>query len=223
MRAAMSQLRLLLVRHGESVANRERRMQGRLDSPLTEKGARQAEAIAERVAQDAPISAVYSSPLLRALETARTIGRRVGHDPVTLDDLMEQDIGDATGMSWEEFEHTWPAAAHALESGDRDARWPGGESRRDVAVRAARVMDLITSQQPFGTVVVVSHGGTLRWAVAHLMSGTPFAHPDHRFDNCAITEVVLGAGGPAIACANDSSHLAEIEEEEMHADREAAG
>ena len=62
----------------------------------------------------------------------------------------------------------------------------------------------------------MSHGGTLRWAVAHLMAGTPRAYADHRFDNCAITEVVLGEGEPAIACANDTSHLAEIEEEEAH-------
>ncbi len=65
----------------------------------------------------------------------------------------------------------------------------------------------------------MSHGGTLRWVVAHLMAGTSLAHPDHRFDNCAITEVVLGYGVPLIACANDATHLAEIEQEETHADQ----
>lgn len=212
----MSRLRLFLVRHGESEANAQRRMQGRLDSPLTTKGRRQAEAIAERIAAAGRVDALYTSPLRRALQTAQAIGREVGLEPVRLDDLMETDIGEATGLTWREFERRWPRNAHSIRYGEPDANWPGGESREQLAARAARAMDQVRAQQPSGAVAVVSHGGTLRWAVAHLMVGTGHAHPDHRFDNCAITEVVLGEGQPSIACANDSSHLAEIEEEEAH-------
>lgn len=213
-------LRLLLVRHGESEANSERRMQGRLDSPLTARGRRQAGAIARRVVVMGPIDALYASPLQRALGTAEAIGREAGLRPVILPELMETDIGEATGLSWEEFERRHAELAREIQAGAPDARWPGGESRRQLAERAATAIEDVASRHPEGgTAVVVSHGGTLRWVVAHLMAGTPLAHADHRFDNCAITEVVLGVDGPLIACANDSSHLAEIEQEEAHTDQ----
>ncbi|MDP9381096.1 MAG: histidine phosphatase family protein [Chloroflexota bacterium] len=216
-----SNLRLLLVRHGQSEANHARRMQGQLDSPLTAKGRRQAQAMARHIAASGPLDGLYASPLKRALATAQAIAEQTGVQPVVLPDLMETDIGEAMGLTWDEFVWRWPEHAAHIRSGSPDARWPGGESRRELAERAARAMDVIVSRHPDGGVVaVVSHGGTLRWAVARLMAGTPLAHPDHRFDNCAITEVVLlGNGEKLIACTNDSSHLAELEEEEAHSDQ----
>ncbi len=58
--------------------------------------------------------------------------------------------------------------------------------------------------------VVVSHFGTLRWLLRHLVPITAQADPAHRFDNCALTEVVLGEGDPLIVCANNVAHLSEI-------------
>ena len=187
------------------------------------RGRRQARAIARRVARVArmeTLDALYASRLKRALETAEVITTETGVRPVLLPDLMETDIGAATGPTWAEFQEKWPEHAARVNAGEPDAAWPGGESRRGLAARAAQVMDDIVHRHPDGGVVaVVSHGGTLRWAVAHLMRGTPLGHPDHGFDNCAIVEVVLGAGRPLVACANDGAHLAEVEEEEAHADQ----
>lgn len=209
-------LRLLLVRHGQSEANAERHMQGRLDSKLTATGRQQAVAIARRIAASGPLDGLYSSPLARAFETAQAICEATGVKPVVLDDLMENDIGAAMGLSWEEFGVRFPREAEQIRDGAPDACWPGGESHAELAERVGSVMDFITSRHSTGAVAVVSHGGLLRWAVAHLMAGTEFGHPNHRFDNCAITEVTLGPEGRSIACANDVTHLAEIESEEAH-------
>ncbi|MEJ7653550.1 MAG: histidine phosphatase family protein [Chloroflexia bacterium] len=211
----MSQLRLLLVRHGQSAANAEHRMQGRLDSPLTALGRRQADAMAARITREPHLDALYSSPLQRALHTADALAACWTLRPIVLDDLMETDIGEATGLTWQEFNARWPQEGVAIRSGEPDAIWPGGESRAQLAARAARVMDYVTGRHPSGVVAVVSHGGTLRWAVAHLMRGKEFGHSDHGFDNCAVTEVILGDGEPSIACANDTDHLADVEEEEV--------
>nr|MBA2364224.1 histidine phosphatase family protein [Chloroflexia bacterium] len=99
----MAELRLLLVRHGESEANHERRMQGRLDSPLTQRGRRQAGAIATRIAAMGQLDALYASPLRRAFDTARAIAAATSVAPISLPDLMETDIGQATGISWDDF------------------------------------------------------------------------------------------------------------------------
>lgn len=210
-------LRLFLVRHGQSAANAAGRMQGRLDSPLTAMGERQAEAIANRVARESPIHAIYASPLQRALSTAQAIGRKVNLDPILLDGLMENDIGDATGMTWEECKERWPDLIAERANGNPGWGWPNGETRGQLGVRAAQVMNDILSYHFEGNVVVVSHGGTLRYAMAHLMAGTEHGHPGHEFDNCAVTEVAIHGQSRHIACLNDTSHLAEIEEEEVHA------
>jgi len=216
----VAELRLLLVRHGESEANHERRMQGRLDSPLTQRGRRQAGAIATRIAAMRQLDALYASPLRRAFDTARAIAAATSVAPISLPALMETDIGQATGISWDDFAARWPQHASDIRRGTEHASWPDGESRRQLGERAAHVIDDIVARHPEPcTIAVVSHGGTLRWVVAHLMAGTPLAHPDHRFDNCAVTEVVLGHGAPLIACANDATHLAEIEQEEAYADQ----
>ncbi len=199
------------MRHGESEANRARRMQGRLDSPLTQHGQQQAAAIALRIGAEGPLDALYSSPLQRARQTAEAIGKRARLEPVLLDGLMETDIGHATGLTWAEFEARWPQHAGRIHRGTPDASWPGGETRQQVADRVGNVARWIMSAHPQGgTVVVVSHFGTLRWLLRHLVPITAQADPAHRFDNCALTEVVLGEGDPLIVCANNVAHLAGI-------------
>lgn len=206
-----SPLRLLLVRHGESETNRARRMQGRLDSPLTRHGQVQAEAVARRIAAEGPLKALYASPLLRARQTAEAIGKLVALKSVLLDGLMETDIGQAMGMTWAEFEARWPRHASQIRWGMPDAGWPGGETRQQVADRVGKVVHwIVAAHSDGGTIVVVSHFGTLRWVLRHLVPATAQAEPAHRFDNCSLTEVVLGEGDPVIMCANDVAHLSEV-------------
>jgi broad specificity phosphatase PhoE len=219
----MTGLRLLLIRHGESVANSEGRMQGRLDSPLNACGVRQAGATAERLAGEGRPEALYTSPLQRALDTARILGERLGLEPIVLPDLMEVDIGEAQGLPWTEFEARWPKEARALRGSGHDARWPGGESRTELAARAARAMDEIVARHATGTVAVVGHGGTLRWGLMHLLCVPDPRSTPYRFDNCALSEVLLTPGECHLVRFNDASHLAsaDAEEDYTHESRSA--
>jgi 2,3-bisphosphoglycerate-dependent phosphoglycerate mutase len=207
----MPPLCLLLVRHGQSAANRDGRMQGRLDTPLTAAGMCQAEATADRLAAHAPVDALYSSPLSRALETARIIGNPIGIAPVLLDDLIEIDLGVATGLRRDEARQRWKPPLDSLYHTALKPRWPGGESLRHLTQRAARAVDGLRARHPSGKVIVVSHKVTLRWMLAHLLSNTG-QMPAYAFDHCAITEVILGDVEPFLACANDRSHLAGCDE-----------
>lgn len=201
--------RVLLVRHGESVANVQNRLQGRLDSPLSLRGSRQVEAVARRISEQyGPLEAVYCSPLQRAWYTARAIARRAGREPVPMEDLLETDIGAATGLTWEQFAAQWPDHAQALRERQPDTRWPQGETLREVAARSRRAVSAILRQHETGSVVAVSHGGTLRWPLAALLSGSE--QPDRRssFENCGITEVLLTENTPTLVCLNDTTHLA---------------
>jgi ribonuclease H / adenosylcobalamin/alpha-ribazole phosphatase len=148
--------RLLLLRHGQTELSVERRYSGRGNPPLTELGRRQAEAAAAYLAERGGITAVLTSPLQRAYDTAAAAGKLLGVDVTVDDDLIETDFGDWEGLTFAE------AADH---SPDLHRRWlrdtslapPAGESFEAVAKRVLRVRDRIIAEHGGATVLVVSH------------------------------------------------------------------
>ena len=157
---------IYFVRHGESEANAARRFAGRTDSPLTERGLRQAEAVADELAK-VHFDRVVSSPLSRCRDTAIVIAKRHGL-PVDLDpDLVEIDVGDRTGVPFDEVRGlpNW--------RDDGFVAWPGGETLDQVIERALRAMDRITAQNAGQTVLVVGHGGVTRILMSHFLGLLP--------------------------------------------------
>ncbi len=155
---------LLLVRHGETDWNAEGRLQGHTDRPLNDYGRRQARELAERLAGDG-VTAIYSSDLSRARETAQIVGERLGL-PVEVDpDLREKDWGN-----WE-----------GLTSDERLTVELEGETTEAHRERVMRAVDRIAARHPGETVVVVTHGGSLRRIQAALKG---IAEPV--IDNCAV-------------------------------------
>ncbi len=157
---------IYFVRHGESEANAARRFAGRSDSPLTERGRRQAEAIADELAK-IHIDRIVSSPLARCRDTAIAIARR--HQlPVDLEpDLVEIDVGDRTGTPFDE--------ARGLPNWRDDGfvAWPGGETLETVIERALRAIGRITTQNSGQTVLLVGHGGVTRILMSHFLGILP--------------------------------------------------
>ncbi len=166
---------LWLVRHGETVWNREGRQQGHLDSPLTDLGVRQAQAIADALA-DLTFNGLYSSDLGRAMQTADFISRRTGL-PVTAEPLLrERHLGFFEGMTWLEAEARHPAAVASFRTGDADFVIPGGESARQRFERTTQCLTELARKhngQPF---IVVAHGGVLD-GMYRLANGIDLAEP----------------------------------------------
>jgi phosphoserine phosphatase len=154
-----------LVRHGATDWNDRNRAQGHADIELNERGRAQAREAAERLAA-CDLDAVFSSDLVRALETARAIARVHGLDVVVERDLREIDQGDWTGLTDHEIKARWPdrwgPARHF------SAR-PGGESPAQVRRRALGAVERILLAHPSGTVAAVSHGVTIRTLVAEAL------------------------------------------------------
>lgn len=205
--------RILLVRHGETIGNLERRLQGPED-PLTEHGRRQAKALGLRLAERHDLTALYSSPLARAFETAQIVGAATGLTPIPREGLAEIDVGDAAGMRFEDWLERFPEVAERFHDEGINFTWPGGESGRQLGSRTAGEIESIIDAHALsaGTVVIVSHGGALAWIIAHLLGEStdewPRRHQD--LENCSITEVAFGLPGDkavSFVCRNDLSHL----------------
>lgn len=166
--------RLVMLRHGQTEFNAGNRMQGQLDTELSDLGRDQAVAAAEVLAKRQPLL-IVSSDLRRALDTAVSLGERSGL-PVDVDArLRETHLGDWQGMTHIEVDAAAPGARIAWRN---DATWAphGGESRVDVAARGMPlVRELVTDQTEWGTdeperpVVLVAHGGLIAALTAALL------------------------------------------------------
>ncbi|OKH76370.1 histidine phosphatase, partial [Mycobacterium sp. SWH-M3] len=166
--------RLVLLRHGQTEYNAGSRMQGQLDTDLSDLGRDQAAAAAEVLAKRQPLL-IVSSDLKRALDTAVTLGDRAGL-PVTVDQrLRETHLGDWQGLTHVEVDAAAPGARLAWRD---DARWAphGGESRVDVAARSLPLVgEIIAAQPEWGIdgperpVVLVAHGGLIAALTAALL------------------------------------------------------
>jgi probable phosphoglycerate mutase len=178
---------ILLVRHGETDWNRERRWQGHADRPLNETGRGQARELAAQLEQDPP-EAIYSSDLSRARETAEIVGRRLGV-PVALDErLREVDVGEWSGLTMSEIEARYPdGARRRLEGG---TGWAAGESYEAMGQRVLAALREIAGRHD-GRVLVVTHGGAMR-AVWTASGGEPVERP--HFGNCHVHSLLAEGG-----------------------------
>lgn len=142
---------LLLVRHGETDWNAQRRWQGNADVPLNERGREQARRLADSFVEDG-VDAIYASDLARARETAEILAARLGLPVVVDPDLREIDVGSREGLTGEEV-------------GVREWDGESKEAHRD---RTLRALARIVAGHPGSRVLVVAHGGTLRRMHEHV-------------------------------------------------------
>ena len=154
-------LRLLLVRHAETAWNRERRYQGRTDTPLSEAGLVQAEQAGRAMAASG-LTAVYSSPLRRARETAAAIARPHGLDVRVTEAFGEIHFGRWEGLTLDEaraldpaFYDEWLSAPHSLVP-------PGGEALNDLRARALAGLESLRGEHGDATVCLVTHSMVAR-------------------------------------------------------------
>jgi broad specificity phosphatase PhoE len=219
---------LLLVRHGQSEANLSGLLVGRLDSPLTDLGRRQAAAIGAALAMRAARTEtaprrVISSPLGRARETAEAIAaafvplsedglphnesitRPIHGAGLEIDDrFIELDYGDLDGTAPSEL----PAELWTAWRSDSSWRPPGGETLEEVNVRVARACADLADEAARGDVVIVSHVSPIKAAVAWALGGGAELSWKLSLGVASITRITTGSNGPALVSFNESAHLA---------------
>ncbi len=153
-------MNLILIRHAETEWNRMGRCQGFADVELCDSGKRQVEELAKSLKNES-ISAVYSSDLKRAIDTAKAIAEyhrlSVEFDP----DLREMNQGELEGLTFVEIREKYAELLSAWVQSPETVKLPGGESLRELQERALRAIERIYKRHPEETVVVVSHNLTI--------------------------------------------------------------
>ena len=206
---------VLLIRHGQSEGNAERRFGGHTPTPLSALGRRQAEATARALGRET-ITAIYSSDLLRAVETATPLARALNLELTQTSAFRERSVGHMEGLTFEEAAQKFPDEYAALLRRDFDHVLLGGESYRQLLDRAASELDRAIAGNHGGTIAVFSHTGTICILALHLMGAldAPALRPVWlATSNCGVARIQLRTDGfVRVTAINDTRHLASLPE-----------
>jgi broad specificity phosphatase PhoE len=199
--------RLFLIRHGETEFNRKGLALGRADVPLNETGRRQAECLCIAFSSQS-FDAIYSSPLVRASETAAAIASAHDHEVRTEEGLIEMDIGEVEGLTFAEVRERFPALAQNWGGADGPSfRMPGGERLIDVQARAVRSIEDLAARHAEEAICAVTHNFVILSFLASVLR-IDLAHFRRlRHGVAAIAEIEMRPGGSRVVRLNDSCHL----------------
>ena len=205
----------ILIRHGESLSNRDGRVQGQADISLTDVGRQQAKAVASwcQTQQFQSPCELWRSPLCRARETAEIIGKATGLSVNLKDDLVELNAGVFQGHLWDDLADRFPEDVTRWRSGDLDFQIPGGESRRQLAQRGGQALQSLSCRSA-RSIIIVAHGGILTAALGLLLGRDhpllveaverPFTRLP-ALGNCSVSQ--LQWPGPELNSFNRTDHL----------------
>lgn len=168
-----TQTEFILIRHGETHWNADRRMQGQQDSPLTERGRAQAKAVAERLRHET-IHHIYSSDLQRVLDTAQPLADHTGHKIQIEKQLRERAYGIFEGLTYVDAEREHPTvfAEYSVDRYAPDFMIPGAETVRQLSERGQIILHALAEKHPGERLVIFSHGGLLGAMLRHTL-GVP--------------------------------------------------
>jgi broad specificity phosphatase PhoE len=200
-------MKLILVRHGETEWNKQRRIQGcRSDTRLSPKGLGEADRLAAALCKGR-MDAIYSSPMKRAAETAQIIADACRMKVQVFHELREIDAGELDGLFERELTGSYETAWKELCGGNATAPLPGGESLQDLQKRTSWAIDRMLEKHIDGTVVVVAHL-LVNLVVVCQVLGIDLSQVAHlRQAPASITTLEMTMQGNSLLLLNDTCHL----------------
>ncbi|MDP2943007.1 MAG: histidine phosphatase family protein [Candidatus Omnitrophota bacterium] len=200
-------MNIFLVRHGESVWNREQRIQGREDPGLSEKGQRQAKALARRLKKE-NVEIIYTSGLKRCVQTARMIAKETGASMKVSSGIEEIILGDWQGRTVEEVKKIYPKVYEAWLKAPSRANIPGWEGIRRFTKRVDSAFKSILNNNSASCICVVTHLGVIAAYLSRALD-TDFdlLFRTIRMDNCGLSKFSHRDGRSVMQFINDTRHL----------------
>lgn len=202
----MDATRIIAIRHGETAWNVDTRIQGQLDIPLNATGRWQASRLAQALAGE-PIAAVYASDLLRAWDTALSVGNAAGLPVVTHEGLRERGFGIFQGRTYAEVEQLWPDLALRWRKRDPDFAPEGGESLVQFRERVTATAHALAERHPGEQIVMVGHGGVMDVLYRAATGQSLQAPRTWELGNAAINRLLWTHEGLTLVGWSDTLHL----------------
>ena len=195
-----------LIRHGETEWNLSGRWQGHADSPLSERGVAQAEALGKRM-KPGDFDFLYSSDLGRAMDTSRLLGSPSGWEAIPREDLRERDLGVLEGLTTEEMLEREPEVYHSFRNEGPGYVPPGGESFTQFCERCANAVEQISATHEGSKIGIVAHGGVLGAFFRYAMNIPLDAGRNFVLLNCSLNRFEKKENGWNLLSWGDVGHL----------------
>jgi len=204
---------ITLIRHGESVWNGERRIQGNQDPPLSPRGRQQAALLAARLEQHLPRrpAAVYASPLRRALETAEIVAAVLSLSARQEPGLREMGLGAWEGRTVPEIRAASPGAYEAWLRDPQAHPAPGGERLEAFTARVVAAFERLRAMHPDADLLCVSHGGPIKAILCHILGLDVRLLFRIKQDNTALSAIQVDGETRRVVLLNDTCHLRDAE------------
>jgi len=199
----------VLIRHGESVWNGERRIQGNQDPVLSDRGWRQADLLAAGLTGRLPksVAAIYTSPLRRAAETAERIAGAFELPIVPEPDFREMCLGRWEGMTVAEIQAAFPGTYERWLADPLTHPAPGGEKLEAFFARVVGAFARMRESRPEADGILVSHGGVVKALLCHVLGLDMRALFRIKQDNTAVNQIELDRDVRRVLLVNDTCHL----------------
>ena len=199
-------VKLILVRHALTVDNQKSRLSGHIDSSISEEGKEQIDKITNYL-KDFDIDKIYTTTSSRTKDTVKKLSELKSIEIIEKESLKEISFGDLEGLTFDEIKDKYPKEFQDMIEKGYEYKYPNGESLIDSYNRVCIELDNIISNNDDRTILICSHGGTIRNIITYLISNSYKYHWNFKIDNGSVTILEVQDGFTVITAMNNTSFI----------------
>ena len=199
-------VKLILVRHALTVDNQKSRLSGHIDSSISEEGKEQIDKITNYL-KDFDIDKIYTTTSSRTKDTVKKLSELKSIEIIEKESLKEISFGDFEGLTFDEIKDKYPKEFQDMIEKGYEYKYPNGESLIDSYNRVCLELDNIISNNDDRTILICSHGGTIRNIITYLISNSYKYHWNFKIDNGSVTILEVQDGFTVITAMNNTSFI----------------
>jgi len=199
-------VKLILVRHALTVDNQKSRLSGQIDSSISEEGREQIDKITNYL-KDFDIDKIYTTTSSRTKDTVKKLSELKSIEIIEKESLKEISFGDFEGLTFDEIKDKYPKEFQDMIEKGYEYKYPNGESLIDSYNRVCIELDNIISNNDNRTILICSHGGTIRNIITYLISNSYKYHWNFKIDNGSVTILEVQDGFTVITAMNNTSFI----------------
>lgn len=199
-------VKLILVRHALTVDNQKSRLSGHIDSSISEEGREQIDKITNYL-KDFDIDKIYTTTSSRTKDTVKKLSELKFIEIIEKESLKEISFGDFEGLTFDEIKDKYPKEFQDMIEKGYEYKYPNGESLIDSYNRVCIELDNIISNNDNRTILICSHGGTIRNIITYLISNSYKYHWNFKIDNGSVTILEVQDGFTVIIAMNNTSFI----------------
>lgn len=198
--------KLILVRHALTTDNQDKKLSGHIDSKVSELGKKQIKQLTNYL-ENIDIDKIYTTTSSRTKDTVKNVANKKKIKIIEKEALKEISFGDFEGITFDDIKNNYPEEFNSMIKNGYKYKYPNGESLIDSFIRVSQEIDNILEMDKNKTILICSHGGTIRNIVSYLVCKNYENHWNFKIDNASVTILEIEDGFSVIDTLNNKSFI----------------